>query len=369
MKRFIYITAAIAVALIGVAAFAASMHSAIPYATGITVDEDTVVPFTVRHTGDPQGIEPRRTGDLHDPENIKTGVFYDEKTGTYSYGSQLIGGQSGAKSSEGESNATASASGAFLYVPFFMTYDDYESWAMQQSMQQYFKKKNAEEAANAGKEKFDFTDMHFDLGPAEKIFGPGGVRVKTQGSAELKIGGNLKFVDNPTLSERNRKVFGFDLDENINLSLNGKVGDKVNLNFNYNSEATFNFDTQNLKLRYEGKEDEIVKLVEAGNVSMPTQSSLIRGANSLFGLRTDLQFGKLTVQTMVAQKKSASQTVKSKNGVQTTPFEFSASDYSENRHFFLAHYFRDNYDGWMTTLPNILSGVTVNRIELLFNLT
>ena len=84
MKRFIYITAAIAVALIGVAAFAASMHSAIPYATGITVDEDTVVPFTVRHAGDPQGIEPRRTGDLHDPENIKTGVFYDEKTGTYS---------------------------------------------------------------------------------------------------------------------------------------------------------------------------------------------------------------------------------------------------------------------------------------------
>lgn len=364
MKRFLYIAAAAIATLAGAVAFAASMRSALPYTRADKAEEDTIVPFGVRHIGDPQGIEPRRTGDLRDPENIKTGIFYDEKTGTYTYGTQLIGGQSGAKSGEGDNNATASASGAFLYVPFFMAYEDYETWAMEQSMRQYFKKKNAEEVANAGKEKFDFTDMHFDLGPAEKIFGPGGVRVKTQGSAELKIGGNLKFIDNPTLSERNRKVFGFDLDENINLSLNGKVGDKINLNFNYNSEATFNFDTQNLKLRYEGKEDEIIKLVEAGNVSMPTQSSLIRGANSLFGLRTDLQFGKLTVQTMVAQKKSASQTVKSKNGVQTTPYEFSASDYSENRHFFLAHYFRDNYDTWMGTLPNILSGVTVNRIEI-----
>ena len=364
MKRFSHITIAILAALLCVATFAASMHGTYRYSAGQQAEEDTIVPFGVRRMGDPVKMEKQQTGDLHDPDNMKTGMFYDEKTGTYRYGTQFVGGQSGTAAEGKGSNATASASGAFLYVPFFMTYEDYETWAVQQSMQQYFKKKNADEAANAGKEKFDFTDMHFGLGPADKIFGPGGVRIKTTGSAELKIGGNLKFTDNPTLSERNRKVFGFDLDEKINLSLNGKVGDKVNLNFNYNSEATFNFDTQNLKLRYEGKEDEIIKLIEAGNVSMPTQSSLIRGANSLFGIHTDLQFGKLTVQAMVAQKKSASQTVSSKNGVQTTPFELSASDYCENRHFFLAHYFRDNYDQWMTTLPNILSGVTINRIEV-----
>ena len=80
------------------------------------------------------------------------------------------------------------------------------------------------------------------------------MRIKTQGSAELKIGANTRFVDDPSLAERNRRVFGFDFDEKINLSVNGKVGDKVNMDFNYNSEATFNFDTQNIKLRYEGKE-------------------------------------------------------------------------------------------------------------------
>ena len=138
--------------------------------------------------------------------------------------------------------------------------------------------------------------MQFDLGPAEKIFGPGGVRIKTQGSAELKIGGNLKKTDNPSLSENRRKTFGFDFEEKINMSMNGSVGDKINMNLNYNTDATFDFDAQSMKLRYEGKEDEIIKLIEGGNVSLPTNSSLIKGASSLFGLRADLQFGKLKLE-------------------------------------------------------------------------
>ena len=109
-----------------------------------------------------------------------------------------------------------------------------------------------------GKDKFDFTDMHFSLGPAEKIFGPGGVRIKTQGSAELKFGANIKNIDNPSLPIRNRKTTAMDFDEKINVNVNGKVGDKVNMNLNYNTDATFDFDTQNFKLRYEGKEDEII---------------------------------------------------------------------------------------------------------------
>jgi cell surface protein SprA len=282
--------------------------------------------------------------DLKDPENLQTDVYYDEESGTYRFGTKL--------------------GDYFLEAPFFMTQEDYDKWVTTRSMRTYFRNKNAEDFQAKGKDKFDFTDMHFDLGPANKIFGPGGVRIKTQGSAELKLGANTRFVDNPSLSERNRRVFGFDFDEKINLSMNGKVGDKVNMDFNYNSEATFNFDTQNIKLRYEGKEDEIIKLVEAGNVSLPSNSSLVRGGSSLFGVRTDLQFGKLKLQTVVSQKKSSTQSVSSKGGVQLTSFSFSADSYDENRHFFLAQYFRDHYDDNMSQLPNILSGITINRAEI-----
>lgn len=305
------------------------------------IEDSTVVPFRVRKVGSTQA---RKSGDLKDPENLKTGVSYDAQEDRYKLGTTL-----------GEE---------YVESPLLLSKDEEMRRAVRASMREYFKRRNAEEFKTKGKEKFDFTDMKFALGPAEKIFGPGGVRVKTQGSAELKIGANYRNTDNPSLSERNRSVFGFDFNEKVNLSLNGKVGDKVNMDFNYNSEATFNFDTQNLKLRYEGKEDEIIKLIEAGNVSMNAGSGLIRGSQSLFGVRADMQLGKLKLQTMVAQKKSSASTVQSKGGIQLTDFEFSADAYDANRHFFLAHYFRDHYDGWMTQLPTIISGITINRVEL-----
>ena len=206
--------------------------------------------------------------------------------------------------------------------------------------------------------------MHFDLGPAEKIFGPGGVRVTTRGTAELKFGVTMKNIDNPSLPVRNRKTTTMDFDEKINLNVTGKVGDKVNLNLNYNTDATFDFDTQNMKLKYDGKEDEIIKLVEGGYVSFPSNSSLVRGASSLFGLRTDWQFGKLSLQTVVSQKKTASKSVSSRGGVQMTPFEINVADYEENQHFFLSQYFRDRYDDAMKTLPNLMTGVKINRVEI-----
>ncbi|MBQ8192086.1 MAG: cell surface protein SprA, partial [Bacteroidaceae bacterium] len=284
------------------------------------------------------------TADLRDPENIEQTTEYDEKTGHYVIGSKL-----------GDS---------YLNAPVLMTPEEYTTWNMKQSMNAYYRNKNAEEFEKAGKEKFDFTDMKFDLGPAEKIFGPGGVQIKTQGSAELKFGGKYKNTENPSLPERQRKTFGFDFDEKVNLNVTGKVGDKMNLNMNYNTDATFDFDTKKIKLAYEGKEDEIIKLLEAGNVSMPSNSSLIRGATSLFGVRADLQFGKLKLQTVVSQKESSSKSVSSKGGAQLTEFELSASNYDENRHFFLSHYFRDNYDKNMASLPNVLSGITITRVEI-----
>ena len=206
--------------------------------------------------------------------------------------------------------------------------------------------------------------MHFSLGPAEKIFGPGGVQIKTQGSAELKIGANTTSVDNPTLPLRFRKTFAFDFDEKVNLSVNGRIGDKMDMTLNYNTEATFDVDSKDLKLTYQGKEDEIVKLLEAGNVSMPSNVSLVKGTSSLFGVRADMQFGKLKLQGVVSRKNSSSSSVKSSGGNQLTPFEISAADYEENRHFFLSHFFRDNYDRSMAQLPNITSGIKINRVEV-----
>ena len=133
---------------------------------------------------------------------------------------------------------------------------------------------------------------------------------------------------------------------------------------NYNTEATFDFDQQMLKLNYKGKEDDIIQTLEAGNVSMQLNSSLISGSSSLFGIRTDLKFGKLSVQAIVSQQNSESQSVSSEGGAQRTKYEVTIDNYDENRHFFLSHYFRDTYEQSMSQLPHIVSGITINRIEV-----
>lgn len=300
----------------------------------------------VRKTNYTQGEHPDEYAlDLENPENLKQDTCeYIDKTGMFRVGTKL-----GDK---------------FLSAPTIMTPQEYLKWTERGMMSKYFKSRNDSLVKTKGANKFDFTDMKFDLGPAEKIFGPGGVQIKTQGSAELKTGITYKFTDNPSLAEHNRKQTTFDFDEKINLSVNAKVGDKMDFNINYNTESTFDYDSKNLKLAYEGKEDEIVKLLEAGNITFPTNSSLIRGSSSLFGFRTDLQFGKLNIQTVLSQKKSQSKSVSSQGGNQLSSFEIQAYNYEENRHFFLSQYFHDTYDRACSTLPNITSGVTINRVEI-----
>ena len=286
----------------------------------------------------------QNAADLKRPDNLKQDVEYNDSLDLYVIGSKM--------------------SDSYINTPIYMTPAEYRKWSEKKAMQRYFREKNDEIYQAKGKEKFDFTDMHFELGPAEKIFGPGGVRIKTQGTAELKFGATLKSIDNPSLPIRNRKTTTIDFDEKINLNVNGKVGDKVNMNLNYNTDATFDFDSQNLKLKYDGKEDEIIKLVEAGNISFPSNSSLVKGASSLFGIRTDLQFGKLKLQLVGSQKKSSTTSVSSKGGAQLTPFEIDVANYEENRHFFLSQYFRDKYDAGMQTLPTVATGININRVEI-----
>ena len=188
--------------------------------------------------------------------------------------------------------------------------------------------------------------------------------MKTQGSAEVELGLKQNKTKNPSLPERARNRTFFNFDENVQLNVQASVGSKVNFDMNYNTETSFDFDSKKLKLAYTGEEDEIIKSLEAGNVSMTTSNSLINGGAALFGMKADLQFGKLRVNALFAQQESESKTVSSKGGVQTKPFELTIDQYDENRHFFLSHYFRDRYDEAVKNLNTISSPVTISKVEV-----
>ncbi len=197
----------------------------------------------------------------------------------------------------------------------------------------------------------------------ESVFGSNTIDVKPTGSVEVDLGVRYSKQDNPAFSPRNRSSTTFDFDQRISMGLSGKVGTRLSVNANYDTESTFAF--QNLiKLEYAPTEDDIIQKIEVGNVSMPLNSSLIRGAQSLFGVKAQLQFGKTTVTGVFSEQKSQTKTVTAQGGGTVQDFELFGLDYDADRHFFLSQYFRNKYDSALRKYPFIDSRVQITRMEV-----
>ncbi len=317
-------------------------------ATAQTTQKDTLpknrYPIAKTVPQEYKDLTQQSPADLRNPENLKTTIEYDLHTGMYIIRTKV-----------GDME---------LGTPITLTPEEYQDYSMQESMHAYYRKKNEESFRQTANGNFNFMDMQFNIGAADKIFGPGGIRVRSQGTAELKLGLKSSGTKNPSLPERSRNRTFFNFENNVQLNMQATVGTKVNFGLNYNTQSSFDFDASRLNLAYTGDEDEIIKNIEAGNVSLNTGNSLIRGGAALFGIKTELQFGKLHINALLAQQNSESRTVSSKGGAQTTDFEINIDDYDENKHFFLSHYFRDNYDKAMEKLPYVTSNISIKRIEV-----
>lgn len=321
--------------------------SVIPAPPSVPATDSMMMPFPVQQVI-PQNYEDLMMDeyamDLDTPSNIHTVTEYDPETGMYVVRTRV-----------GESD---------VVTPFFLTPQQYNNWQQRKTMMEYYRQRNAEAVTKQDKEPFNILDMNFALGPLEKVFGPGGIQLKTQGSVQVSMGIKSNKTDNPALSLTSRRKTYFDFNQKIQATIAASVGNRLKFNMTYNTDATFDFDSKNLKLAYEGHEDDIIQSIEAGNVSMTTGSSLIRGSTALFGIKTKLQFGKLTATALVSQQNSESRTVNTKGGVQSTEFSINCDNYDQNRHFFLGHFFRDNYDTFASKLPYVSSGVKITRMEV-----
>ncbi|MGK0322269.1 MAG: cell surface protein SprA, partial [Psychroserpens sp.] len=254
-----------------------------------------------------------------------------------------------------------------INYPIILTPAEFQRLVLLEQQQKYYKQKiDAAAGQKEGTEEEQknlLPEFYINSGLFETIFGGNTIEVIPQGSAEVDLGILFTRQDNPTFSPRNRSNFTFDFDQRISLSLLGKVGTRLQVTVNYDTESTFDFQ-QLTKLEYTPTEDDIVRKIEVGNVNMPLNSSLITGAQSLFGVKTELQFGKTRVTAIFSEQQSQSQSVVAQGGGTVEEFEFFARDYDENRHYFLSHYFRDTYDESMLRYPFIANNVQVTRIEV-----
>ena len=291
--------------------------------------------------GDDLSQPNRNPFDLKDPSNINRTIEYDPVTRQY-FIVEKIGNR-------------------YYRTPTYMSFEEYLRYRARQQEEAYFRDR-ADVLSQLNrkriKPKLTAHESFFN-----RIFGTGKVDIRPQGNVDIIAGYQGQNIKNPTLPERARRNGGFDFDMNANLSILGNVGSKLKLPITYNTLANFDFENQ-LKLDYTGNSDEIIKRIEAGNISFSTKGSLIPGAQSLFGIKTQLQFGKLFITTALANQRAQRQSLGLLGGAATTNFEFRANDYEENRHFLLSQFFRKNYNRAMGSLPAVNSLVNILRIEV-----
>lgn len=292
-------------------------------------------------SGNPWETKQKEPLFLDNPSNIKSTVIYDADKNEYILYEKV---------------------GAFDYrTPVYMSPEEFRKYEYEKAMRDYW------QSRISGKEAGFKSNLipQIEVGGAafDKIFGTNIINIVPQGSAELIFGINISHTENPTLSEKLRTIPTFDFKEKIQMNVNGTIGDKMKLGINYNTDAMFEFENKT-KLQYAGKEDEILKKIEAGDVTLPLTGTLITGSYSLFGLKTEMQFGKMTVTTVLSQQKGQTSVIAVQGGAQSTNFVISADQYEANRHFFLSQYFRDAYDNALKNLPVVSSGITIERIEV-----
>lgn len=249
----------------------------------------------------------------------------------------------------------------YYRLPKAMSMQEFVKYDFDRSIQNYWRTRKETEEIEVQRGGL-IPQLKIESEAFNNIFGSEVIDIKPQGYVEVQFGLESNYIDDKTLPERLQRVTTFDFQNQINLSVNGKIGDKVNMNFNYNTEASFDFENK-MKLEYNGKEDEIIRKIEAGNVSLPLNGTLIQGGTNLFGIKTEMQFGRLNVTTVISQHKGESQVIQTEGGAQKTNFEIKALDYDENRHFFISKYFRDHYNESLKTYP-VRSKITVNKIEV-----
>ena len=300
-------------------------------------DQDTIIPgFNLGSIKlpNPSSIESKYT---YDP--ISDRYIYTEKIGNYN-----------------------------INYPIILTPKEYQDLVAKEHLRSYYKEKidafDGKKSGTKDGQKNLLPELYVKSDFFKSIFGSDTIQVLPQGSVEMDLGVLFSKQDNPSFSPRNRSNFTFDFDQRISLSLLGKVGTRLQVTANYDTQSTFDF--QNLiKLEYTPTEDDIIQKIEVGNVSMPLNSSLITGAQSLFGVKTQLQFGKTTITGVFSEQKSQATSVVAQGGGTVEEFELFVRDYDENRHFYLSQYFRDTYDEALSTYPFINNkGIQITRIEV-----
>ena len=174
-------------------------------------------------------------------------------------------------------------------------------------------------------------------------------RVSLTARGNVTVKGNLVFQDQELIRSKLNETQNthLEFDQTQRISVEGKIGERVSVNVDHDSERDFNWEN-NIRINYKGEEDDIVQTVDAGNVSLslPGSQSLMGSAShqGLFGIKTMSKLGPMNITAIasVVNTEKKSQEYKGKSEAQT--FQIKDHNYVKNKYFYIHEWFRDGVD-------------------------
>jgi cell surface protein SprA len=180
----------------------------------------------------------------------------------------------------------------------------------------------------------------------QAIFGGGTVGLDVSG--EINIRGGLrreKHSEVKTALNRANDT-NFKMEQTQRFRVQGHVGDKVTIGIDQDSERAFDFEN-NIKLKYEGYEDEIIQSIEAGNIalSLPGTRFVTFGGKSsgLFGIKTAATLGNLQLTAIASQEKGEKKKLSLTGGASQDATRIEDYQYKKGTYYFLDDYYRRQY--------------------------
>ncbi len=187
--------------------------------------------------------------------------------------------------------------------------------------------------------------------PLFSIFGKNEIKLNISGAVDIKAGFRNTQSDQTTISRLDQSRNEPDFSQDVQVNVNGTIGDKLQIQADWNTQRTFEYENQ-LKIKYTGYEDEIVRSVEAGNVSLQTPSSFIGSSQALFGVKAQFQMGPLTLTALASQKKGQIKEVAVSGGAKEQTFEMRAFEYATNHFFIDTTYIREYEPYYQSDIPS-----------------
>ncbi|MBE0570979.1 MAG: cell surface protein SprA [Ignavibacteriaceae bacterium] len=213
-----------------------------------------------------------------------------------------------------------------------------------------------------------FTDFEIPLPSVGvlSIFGEPKISLKIGGSVQIHGAWRSETTEGVTANRLGNTRNEPDFKQQVQINVSGTIGDKLNINADWNTERTFEYENQ-LKIKYTGYDDEIIQSIEAGNVSMQTPS-LIGGAEALFGVKALFKMGPFKLTALASQKKGETKEVAVSGGSTSQEYSVRAYDYSEN-HYFIDEIYADRtlnlFENFYSNIPSQYDPqYKVNEIEV-----